>query len=196
MYRLIKKAAMKKLKIIFLLIVFALTGNAQGIFDIGPKVGINSSKISADIANYNPETINKFQFGAFARINFGRIYIQPEAYFNSKEYITEVNVSTKDQFDLKTIDLPALLGFKIIDQKPINLRIMAGPVFSFLTDKSAKSQLNEEHIKNSRFGWQYGAGVDFMFLTLDARMESYNENFSPKFDSNGTFVLSLGIMLF
>ena len=187
---------MKKLTIIILLAVFALTGNAQGIFDIGPKVGINFYKISADIADYNPETINKFQFGAFARINFGRIYIQPEAYFNSKEYITEVNVSTKEQFNLKTIDVPALLGFKIIDQKPLNLRIMAGPVFSFLTDKNAKSQLNEENIKNSRFGWQYGAGVDFMFVTLDARMESYSKNFSPKFDSNGTFVLSLGIKLF
>lgn len=187
---------MKKLTIILLLAVFALTGNAQGFFDLGPKVGINSSKISADIADYNPETINKFQFGAFARINFGRIYIQPEAYFNSKEYITEVNASTKDQFDLKTIDVPALLGFKIIDQKPLNLRIMAGPVFSFMTDESAKSQLNEENVKNSRFGWQYGAGVDFLFLTFDARMESYSENFSPKFDSNGTFVLSLGLKLF
>lgn len=188
---------MKKLTIILILAVLALTGNAQGFFDLGPKVGINSSKISADIADYNPETINKFQFGAFARINFGRIYVQPEAYFNSKEYITQVNLSTtRDQFNLKTIDVPALLGFKLIDQKALNVRIMAGPVFSFLTDKSAKSQFNETNIKNSRFGWQYGAGVDFMFLTFDARMESYSKNFDPKFDSNGTFVLSLGIKLF
>lgn len=187
---------MKKLTILIILAAFTLTGNAQEFFDLGPKIGINTSKISADIADYNPETVNKFQFGAFARVNFGRIYVQPEAYFNSKEYIHEVNATTINSFNLKTVDVPALLGLKIIDQKALNLRIMAGPVFSFLTDKSAKSQFNEDNIKNSRFGWQYGAGVDFMFLTLDARMESYSKNFDPKFDTNGTFVISLGVKLF
>jgi len=187
---------MRKLTIILVLVVFALTGNAQDIFDFGPKVGINTTKISANIADYNPETVNKFQFGAFARINFGPIYVQPEAYFNSKEYIHAINLSTKDKFDLKTIDVPALIGFKIINKEALNVRIMAGPVFSFLTDKSGKSQLTQENLKNSRFGWQYGAGVDFLFLTLDARMESYSKNFDPTYDTNGTFVISLGLKLF
>ncbi len=187
---------MKKLTVLILLAIIAFTSNAQDVFDFGPKIGINTTKISANVADYNQETINKFQFGAFARINFGPIYVQPEAYFNSKGYIDAINLSTKDKFDLKTIDVPALIGFKIINQKSLNVRVMAGPVFSFLTDKSGKSQLTQDNIKNSRFGWQYGAGVDFLFLTLDARMESYSKNFDPKYDTNGTFVISLGMKLF
>lgn len=191
---------MKKIAIFLLFAAVALNVKAQGgIFDLGLKAGINSSKISTDISDYTPQTINRFLVGAFARVNLGRIYIQPEAYYNSKggEYIDKVNSSTVNKFDLHTVDVPALLGLKIIDQKALNLRIMAGPVFSFLTDKSAKGQFTEDNLKNSFFGWQYGAGVDFLFLTLDARMESYAKNFDPNFDTkNGTFVISLGVKLF
>jgi len=189
---------MKKLTILIVLIVFALAGNAQGFFDLGPKVGFTTSKISTTVSDYTPQTINNYQFGAFARINFGRIYVQPEVYYNSKggEYIDKLSPTTINSFDLKTVDVPALLGFKIIDQKAVNLRIMAGPVFSFLADKNVKGQFTQDNVKNSLFGWQYGAGVDFLFLTLDARMESYGKNFDPKFDSkNGTFIISLGIKL-
>ena len=37
---------MKKLTILMLIIMFALTGKSQGVFDAGLKAGINSSKIS------------------------------------------------------------------------------------------------------------------------------------------------------
>jgi hypothetical protein len=192
---------MKKLIILMSIILLALTGRPQGFFDVGFKAGINSSKISANVNDYTPQTINKYLFGAFARINIGRLYLQPEAYYNSKggEYIDKINSETVNSFDLKTIDVPALIGIKIINQKALNLRVMAGPVFSFVTDKSASSQLTETAIKDNFFGWQYGAGVDFLFLTLDARMESYSNNLydTPKFDSkNGNFVISLGVKLF
>lgn len=192
---------MKKLTILIVIVLIAMSGKSQGFFDAGFKAGINSSKISTNVADYTPQTINNYLFGAFARINLGRIYIQPEAYYSSKggEYIDKVNLSTINSFDLKTIDVPALIGIKIVDQKAFNLRILAGPVFSFVTDKSASSQLTEAAIKDNFFGWQYGAGVDFLFLTLDARMESYSNNLydTPKFDSkNGNFVISLGIKLF
>jgi len=192
---------MKKLTILIVLAVFTLTGNAQGFFDFGPKIGINTSKISSNISDYNPQTISKFQFGAFARINLGRFYIQPEAYYNSKggEYVDKVDATTINSFNLNSVDVPALLGFKIINQKALNLRIMTGPVLSILTGKSVKGQFTEDNLKNSVFAWQYGAGVDFLFLTLDARMESHSNNFydSPKFNTkNGNFVISLGVKLF
>ncbi len=192
---------MKKLTIIGLLALFALTGNAQNFFDAGLKAGINTSKISTTIDNYTPETINNYLFGAFARINMWRIYIQPEAYFNSKggEYIDKLDASTINSFNLKTIDVPALIGFKIIDQKALNLRVMAGPVFSFVTDKSAEGQFTEDKLKDNFFGWQYGAGIDFLFISLDVRKETYSDDIyaSPDFNTKkGNFVVSLGIKLF
>ncbi len=192
---------MKKITMIFILALFAFSGNAQGFFDAGIKAGLNSSKISTHISSYTPQTINNYSIGAFARLNLGRVYIQPEIYYNSKggEYIDELSVSTINSFDLKAVDVPALLGLKIINQKAFNVRILAGPVFSFVTDKSVKGQFTEAGLKDNFFGWQYGAGVDFLFLTLDARMQSYSDDIytSPDFDTkNGTFVISLGLKLF
>jgi len=192
---------MKKLTILFVLLVFALTGKAQGGLDFGLKAGLNTSKISTDLDDYTPQTVNNYLAGAFARINFGRFHIQPEAYFSSKggEVETGDALKTVQSFDLSTVDVPVLLGFKLIDKKPIALRINAGPLFSFVTSKSVSDQLSKDKIIDNCFGWQYGAGLDFMFLSLDARMESYSKNLydAPDFNSkNGTFVLSLGVKLF
>jgi hypothetical protein len=100
------------------------------------------------------------------------------------------------------VDVPALIGIKIINQKALNLRILAGPEFSFLTSKSVNGKLfSESNLKNSFFGWQYGVGVDFLFLTLDIRKESFSNNLYsiPNVDlnsKNGTFIISLGVKLF
>ena len=193
---------MKKLTFLVILAVITGVAHAQDFLDAGLKAGLNTSKISSQISDYTPQTVNNYSFGAFARINLGRIYIQPEAYYNSKggEYIDKVNLSTVNSFDLKAIDVPALVGIKLINQKAFNLRILAGPVFSFVTDKSVKGQVfTESGLKDNFFGWQYGAGVDILFVTLDARMQSYSSDLysSPDFSSkNGTFVISLGVKLF
>ena len=190
---------MKKLTIIILLGVFALQGEAQEMFNFGLKAGVNTSKMSTHVSDYSAKSVQNYQFGAFARINLGMLYLQPEAYYNSKggQINTTNSTSTVNSFNLKTIDIPALVGLKIIDQKPFNLRIMAGPVFSFATSKSVKgSVFTKANIENNFFGWQYGAGVDFLFLTLDLRMENHSGNLytSPDFKSkNANIIASLGI---
>ncbi|HNX54942.1 MAG TPA: porin family protein [Prolixibacteraceae bacterium] len=190
---------MKKIAIILIICFVTFSGKAQDFFDAGLKAGINSSKISTHLSDYTPQTINNYSFGAFARLSLGRLYVQPEAYYNTKggEEINKIDASITNKFDLNSIDVPALVGLKIVNQKAVNLRVMAGPVFSFLTNKSASGQLTEDNLKNSFLAWQYGVGVDVLFLTLDARMESYNRNFYEGISSkNGTFVISLGIKLF
>ena len=192
---------MKTIAAILVMALISFTGSAQKAFEGGVKAGIQSSKLSMNVDDYNPQTINKFLAGAFVRINLGPFYIQPEGYFNSKggEYIDHLDMKTVNSFDLKTVDVPVMAGIKIINSDNFNFRLMGGPVFSFVTDKSVKGQLTESAIKDNFFGWQYGAGLDFMYITLDVRMESYSNNLyeTPKFDSkNGTFVVSLGLKLF
>jgi len=190
---------MKKLTIILLLAVFALPGKSQEIFNLGLKAGINTSKISTNTADYKAKGVNNYLFGAFARVNLGSLYIQPEAYYNSKggEVNTTTTTSTVNSFNLKTIDVPVLLGFKIINQEPLNVRVMVGPVFSFVTKKSVEgSAFTKANIENNFFGWQYGAGVDFLFLTLDLRMENHGGDLykAPEFNTkNGNFIVSLGV---
>jgi len=189
---------MKQLIILIILTSLTFYVDAQGL-DFGLKAGLNTSKLSTDVKTYTPQTINNYQFGAFARINMGRLYIQPEAYYNTRsgEYIDQTLPAIANSFELKTIDVPALVGIKIINQESLNLRILGGPVFSFLTDKNVKGRFTKDNLENSFFGWQYGAGVDFLFMSLDVRKEMYGENFNPDFDTkSGIFVISLGIKLF
>lgn len=192
---------MKKIAILLVLAAFTLALKAQNFFEAGIKAGLNTSKISTTISDYSPQTVNNYSVGAFARLNLGRVYLQPEVYYNSKggEYIDQLNLQTVNSFDLKAVDVPALIGIKLINQKSFNLRVLAGPVFSFVTDKSVEGQFSIDGFEDNFFGWQYGAGVDLLFVTFDARMQSYSDNIyaSPNFDTkSGMFVLSLGIKLF
>ena len=122
---------MKKLIFAATFLLFVSFTFAQGdFFDLGLKAGMNVSKLSVNAADYNDETVNKTNFGAFARLNLGRIYLQPEAYYSNKGgTIENVGLSTINDFDLKTLDVPVLLGAKIINKEVFNLRVMAGLCF-------------------------------------------------------------------
>jgi len=175
---------------------------AQGdFFDLGLKAGMNVSKLSIDADDYNDETVNNVNFGAFARFNIGRIYLQPEAYYSNKGGTIEyVGIGTINEFDLKTLDIPILLGAKVINKEAFNLRVMAGPMFSYATDKDYEGQaFSSENIKDSFMGWQYGAGIDFLMFTFDVRVESSSNIITevPDFSDSKSksFILSLGIRL-
>jgi hypothetical protein len=79
---------------------------------------------------------------------------------------------------------------------------MAGPLFTFVTNKDIKGdndRFDKQDLKDNLSGWQYGVGADFLFLTVDARLESlkdiYDANDAFSLD-NKMFVVSLGIKLF
>lgn len=193
---------MKKLIFVSTFLFLVSLAFAQGdFFDLGLKAGLNTSKLSVNADDYNDETINKTNFGAFARLNLGRIYIQPEAYYSNKGgKIENVGLSTVNDFDLKTLDVPVLLGAKVINREAFNLRVMAGPMFSYVTDKNYEGNaFSSDNIKDSFMGWQYGAGIDFLMFTFDVRVESSSDIITdiPDFSDSKSksFILSLGIKL-
>ena len=191
---------MKRIAIILLLTSFLLPATAQSPINLGLKGGINSSKLTSNLDDYNEESINKFHAGAFVRVNLGNIYVQPEGYFNTKGGELKSTSGVVSSFDLKTVDVPVLLGVHIIKKGPLGVRANAGPVFSFVTDKELNegTTFNRDYIEDNFFGWQYGVGADFMMFTLDVRMEnSSGELYSgPDLESKSkSFVISLGIKL-
>jgi hypothetical protein len=132
-------------------------------------------------------------------VNLGNIYVQPEAYFNTKGGELNESGGIVNSFDLKTVDVPVLLGVNIIKKGPLAVRANAGPVFSFVTDKELKSEtFSQDNIEDNFFGWQYGVGADFMMFTLDVRMENSSGELykAPNFESKSkSFVISLGFKL-
>jgi len=109
----------------------------------------------------------------------------------------ESGSSVVTSFDYTTVDVPVLLGAKIIKGKVFGLHVVGGPVFSGLTKKSVSNNdvFEKDFYEKHYFGLQYGVGVDILFLTFDARMEHglnqfYNQQ-SSDLKSN-TFMLSVG----
>lgn len=195
---------MKKLILFFAAFVFSATLVAQPSFDLGLKAGLNNSKVTLNRDKINAESILKYHIGAFGRVGFGKIFIQPEAYYSAKGGRLEgdfFDVATK--FNFYVVDIPLLAGIKIIDGERANVRLQAGPVFSILTSNEITGDelLDPDYYKSNYLGFQYGIGADVFGFTLDLRMENGSNKLyqHPDSDLNGknnTFMISVGYKIF
>lgn len=165
---------MKKLSLIFLLLIAAITVKAQ--VDFGVKANLISRTLSIDenISNITEGDAEfGYQFGVFLRLNIPilPIYVQPEALVSNVTNTVTQNSETID-LSFNQIDVPVMLGTKIGP-----LRVVAGPAFRFMTKVESTDAMGvvediKENYSSSTVGYQVGAGIDFIkFLTLDLRYE-------------------------
>jgi Outer membrane protein beta-barrel domain len=154
-----------------------------------------------------------FHAGAFVRLTFFGVYIQPELLFStrSNEY-TVVNITNqaapvsyvaKQTFN--KLDIPVMLGFKLGP-----LRLNAGPSGSLLIN-SPKDIITNPDYKNNynkmTIGYQAGLGFDLLnFLTFDLRYEGSLKKYQNQIqnlagttkvnldDRPNAFLFSVGIM--
>jgi hypothetical protein len=171
---------MKKFMVVIIL-VFLSTGVTFGQFSYGLKIGYNASKLHSSLDSIKSSFNSGFHFGVFVRVG-KKVYLQPELYYTLQGGIFENNVSNtynnwKQKVTVGTMDIPILVGFKLIDVKVVNWRIMAGPMASFLVNsKITDVNLNpgpitKSDISNVNWYVQVGTGVDVFFLTLDIRYQ-------------------------
>jgi Outer membrane protein beta-barrel domain len=171
---------MKKIMLLFVLLFFS-AGVTFGQFNFGLKVGYNASKLHTSLDSIKSSFTSGFHFGAFFRIGIKKVYIQPEAYYTMQGAIFQNNVANtynnwKQNVTVGTLDIPLLVGFKLINLKVINWRIMAGPMVSFVVNSKIKDVSLVGPIQNSdinKLNWyvQAGTGFDILFLTLDVRYQ-------------------------
>lgn len=195
-------------KIFILLFAFLFSGilMAQPIFDLGIKAGLNNSKVTLKTSDFNSESVVKAHIGAFGRIGWSRMYLQPEVYYSAKGgEIIEKDVSPlarTAQFDFSTVDVPLLVGVKVLKGGAANLRVMAGPVFCLMTSKGVGTGdlIEKQYYKDHYMGYQYGIGVDFLNFFLDTRMEHAGNRFYYHAEEdidlkNRTFMVTLGFKI-
>ncbi len=200
---------MKKVVFVILIVVSGIFAKAQSFFSIGPKVGYNSYKLSANKDSVQASIKNSFQIGAFMRIG-SKFYFQPEANYQVSESTLNQSVGTvitSQKVTIKSLKVPAIVGLKLINKGAFNFRVMAGPAVTFVLDKQlAPEQMGEfwpiqsaDDLKNSIWSVQVGAGMDVFFMTLDVRYEMGVENIYNGGSSlemkNNLFNVSLGIKL-
>lgn len=210
----------RNLIITVLLLATFMVSNAQ--LNIGIKAGYNSSLSVNNIGSlfdgtYNlnsaqDEIWNNFHIGAFARFNMKKIYIEPAILYSleKKQYevsfqeITSGNVSLHEFAEIKTIDIPVLLGIKLFDMGIGNVRAFAGPKLRF--DAGSNLNLTDAsnliaEVKKANLGLEVGAGIDVFMFALDLRYNLISNMYESKiedikFDPANTFVVSLAWKLF
>ena len=205
-------------KLLMIIAAMAFTTLSFGQLGLGIKGGVSMSNLSTDIEDYEQAAKVGFQGGAFVRIG-DKWHLQPEVYFASKAGegtttgdVQGQNVEYKNTITLNTVDVPILVGYKIIDPPTMNVRLQAGPVASFVMNKKFEFTANgdkidekngpfgEDDFKNMNWGLQFGGGVDFLFLTVDVRYERGLNNIYDKTENavldgefkNNVFFVSVG----
>jgi hypothetical protein len=191
---------MKKHILVAVFLSFATFAIGQLPFSFGPKIGLNISKLSTDVSAITTAAKSGLQIGAFVRLG-NKTYIQPELMFSGRGGIFEgITPDKNSNFSLKTLDIPVLIGTKVINAPLAKLRIYAGPVASFVLTKSWKigdiEQAEDDiKLKNAIWSATVGAGVDILMLTLDVRYELGLNNISSDNSSsvkNNMWNISLG----
>lgn len=209
---------MKKLLLIVVISSFSLIGYSQ--IGFGLKGAVSMSSFSTNLSDYESAFNTGFQAGAFLRIG-DKWHLQPEVYFSGYTGDLTYNllktgptVEVKETVTLSSIDVPILLGFKIIDPPTLNVRLQAGPVASFVLNKEFDITLNgistdppdeyKNAWQNMNWAMQVGAGVDVLFLTIDLRYQfgltslydqPENSNSGIEKIKSNLFVLSLGFKI-
>lgn len=118
-------------------IILAAAFSAKAQFSLGAKAGINFSKINAD--NVSESSVTGYQVGAFARFG-SKLYLQPELYLGSSGGKFDFNnnngtTTANGKVTFTSLNLPLLVG-KGWGGDNLNFRVMAGPVYSYLLDKT------------------------------------------------------------
>ena len=202
----------KTFLLIAALLMMGSVAFAGGGFDfgIGPKVGYQTAKLSYDKAEIKSSFSNHFTAGVFGRLTFGRLYVQPEVLLLKTSNIFDLDVTgegTDNMLNIPTganvnltlnqlnLQVPVLIGVKIIDLDIFALRAQVGPTANFVlksqtlvnysTSGSSETETEEDDqgfdTKSISWGLQAGLGIDLLdFITLDV---NYNFGLSNIFNS-------------
>jgi hypothetical protein len=181
---------MKKLFITVSFLVLSLVTFAA-TFDLGVKLGYNTTKLTADLSAFSADSKGGYNFGAFGRFGGDKFYLQPELLYVVKNGGFKVGTAY-DAIKMKTIQVPLLLGYKLVNLKVASIRAFTGPAVSFDSGYEGDIDL-ADNLKKSGWDYQIGAGVDFLMFTVDLR---YEMGLTKKFDSysskGNTFAVSFG----
>ena len=202
---------MKKFLLIVAVALFA-ANVSFGQFALGVKLGYNANKLSTNLDSVKTQFNSGFHVGIWTHLG-KRFYVAPELLYtmSGAVFSEEGKVSTngwKQKINIGSVDIPVLLGFKIIHSDVITWRIELGPEASFIVNKKIKEQnsvigpIQESSLSDVNWYIEGGTGIDVLFLAFNIRYKyGLNKMIQDvqnwKFDShNGMFLVSVGFKIF
>ena len=198
---------MKKL-ILVLTIVLFITGVSFGQFALGIRVGYNASKLTTNLDSIKSSFNSGGHVGVWTHIG-KRLYFAPELLytFSGGVFTSEGNAAVsqwKQRITVGSMDVPLLLGFKIIHSSIFTWRVEAGPEASFVINSKVKDlgtvtgPITSSDINKANWYILAGTGINVLFLSLDIRYQyglnqmitsAQNLSFDAK---NSLLIVSLG----
>ena len=178
---------MKKLLVVIAAMFIVAVSNAQlpGI-SFGPKIGVNLDKVTTNVSTVTDKMKTGYDLGVFLRVG-GKCYFQPELlYSTSGVNFSNAPIGSPSKIDLKSINVPLMFGARLLNLKIVNVRVLGGPIASFLVDKQVDyngvaTATKTVSFKDAKWGAQFGAGVDVLMFTLDVRYNlDFNRNVSQQ----------------
>jgi hypothetical protein len=182
--------------------VFGLAGNYT------TSLGFNENwKFDAEKLKFKSEQAHGFSAGIFLRTG-KRLFFQPELMYNfmiSKAIVEkDGTLSSARQIRLNTINLPLLLGGKLVSTSFFNLRIMLGPRFRFNVGSKYPENLDNVFVSPRKWqlGLETGLGFDLGLLTVDARYNLMQDIFAYTYSTNqlkfspiNSFSIGIGVKI-
>ncbi|SHG64604.1 porin family protein [Pedobacter caeni] len=187
------------------LIAFTMMATAASAqknpFHIGLKGGANFSKLPISSEGVTSKYATGFSAGAFTRIDISKVYVQGELLFSKKASKFNSDLLNDQKVSWSSIDVPVLVGYKLLNMDLLNVRIFGGGVYSYTISEKASlfKQIDNSFNKfdKSNIGYQVGAGIDVGKLTFDLRYEGGLSSVSKQFKSRpNSFQASVGFMIF
>jgi hypothetical protein len=169
-------------------------------FHIGVKGGANFTKTSTESSLEGKYGFG-YQAGVMTRLDIGKLYVQGEALFNKRKTSYQSQDGSSSKLSWNAIDIPVVVGYKIIKADDFNVRIFAGGVYSYaFNNKVSTSQALQEGFKKfdkSNIGITGGVGLDYKNFTVDLRYETGLTSINKEFKSKPhSFSLGIGYFLF
>jgi hypothetical protein len=158
---------MKKTLLLAACAMFSMTAFAQSDSGFGIKGGLNYNgngnyfESVGDVAREPDKSIG-YHVGIFGKIKILKFYLRPELI-----YTTTKSDYSGDSFDMSKLDVPVLVGIKVIG--PVH--VFAGPAFQYILT-SEFDGISIDNIENDfSVGAHLGAGVNLGKLGIDIRYE-------------------------
>lgn len=173
---------MRKSLLMAVFALIGLTAFAQKDSGFGIKAGLNYNQ-NGDLSFKQVESAGAdliagsdgkvgYHVGFYGKLDMPKIYIRPELIYTKTKSSYNVDGGTND-YDVSKLDLPVLLGYKIIGP----LHIFAGPAFQYTLNNDLED-VELDDVKNDfTIGAHFGVGVNLGNIGLDVRYErGFSEN--------------------
>lgn len=194
---------MKKLLLLVFVCLCGYGAMAEMPINIGIHGGMSSNRIKfRDLTSVRGSEANTgYMIGAFARVNFGKIYLEPSLNYSHKTSTAQGKRSNvgenRSNIDLErnTFDIPVMLGWQMIDLSIVKIRAFLGPQVSVGKMKNLKKLGNEVDADKANWSGKVGLGVDVWKLTFDVDYEKGFKKLSHELKAPRSFNFTLGLKI-